>query len=171
MPTLHLLRHVKSSWNDDQIEDFDRPLAPRGERAAGVIAAYLKQNGIKPDLVLCSAARRTRDTVSAVRSGLPKGVPVEVIRDLYEVGPDRILALVRAVDPEVQVLMLVGHNPGLEGLALYLAGKGSDKEARAALERKFPTGAFASLNVEGEWSDLTEGCARLTRLVTPKDLV
>ncbi|MCR9177107.1 MAG: histidine phosphatase family protein [Alphaproteobacteria bacterium] len=171
MPTLHLLRHVKSSWADDGIDDFDRPLAPRGERAAGVIAAYLKQGGISPDLILCSAARRTRDTLNAVRSGLPKGVPVEMTRALYEVGPDRILALVRDVDPQVRILMLVGHNPGLEGLALYLAGKGSDRDARAALERKFPTGAFASLDYDGTWPDLTAGCARLTRLVTPKELV
>ena len=171
MPTLHLLRHVKSSWADDEMDDFDRPLAPRGERAGGVIAAYLKQNGINPDLILCSAARRTRDTLSAIRSGLPKGVKVEVTRALYEVGPDRVLELVHEVDPQVQILMLVGHNPGLEGLALHLAGKGSDKDARAALERKFPTGAFASMDFDCAWSDLTAGTARLTRLVTPKELV
>jgi phosphohistidine phosphatase len=155
MPTLHLLRHVKSSWDVEGLKDFDRPLAPRGERAAGAIAAYLKQNGVAPDLILCS----------------PKAVAVEVTRALYEVGAERILGLVRAVDPGVRVLMLIGHNPGLESLAMFLAGKGSAKDARASLSRKFPSGAFASLEFEGAWADLQEGGARLTKLVTPKDLV
>lgn len=168
---LHLLRHVKSSWDIEGLKDFDRPLARRGERAAGALAAFLKQNGIAPDLILCSAARRTQDTLAGVRSGLPKGVTVEVTRALYEVGADRILELVRAVDPTVRTLMLVGHNPGLESLAMFLAGKGSDKDARAALNRKFPSGAFASLEFQGAWADLDGGSARLTKLTTPKDLV
>jgi phosphohistidine phosphatase len=71
--TLHLLRHAKSSWDDPSLADRDRPLAPRGLRAGRAIAAYLREHGIAPGLVLCSPAARTRETLGLVATGFPSG--------------------------------------------------------------------------------------------------
>ncbi|MEQ8397109.1 histidine phosphatase family protein [Thalassobaculum sp.] len=171
MLTLHLLRHAKSSWDDLGIRDHDRPLTARGERAAVAMAAYLRQEGIAPDLVLCSTARRTVDTLAALRSVLSKSARTKITRDLYEVGSEALLDRLRGVSDDVDVLMVVGHNPGLEDLASRLAGDGSDSGARKALNRKFPTGAVATLEADGSWGSLDWGGARLTRFVTPKELV
>lgn len=171
MRTLHLLRHAKSSWDDLGIRDHDRPLSGRGERAAAAIAAYFRQAGIVPDLILCSTARRTVDTLAALRPGLPKGVRTTITRELYEVGAEALLDRVRSVPDDVASLLVIGHNPGLEDLALRLAGTGSDSGARKSLDRKFPAGGFASLDTDSDWSELGWGGARLTRFVTPKELV
>lgn len=171
MPVLHLLRHAKSSWDEPGIADHDRSLAPRGERAAGAMAVYLRQEGIAPDLVLCSSAKRTRQTLDGIRPGLPNRVEVEITRDLYEVSGREILRRLRRTGAGVGELLLIGHNPGMEDLALRLTGPGSDPEAVGTLESKFPTGALASLAFDGDWADLDSGLARLARFVVPKTLV
>ncbi len=135
------------------------------------MAAYLRQSGIAPDLVLCSSARRTVDTLARLRSGLPEPLKVETRRELYEVGADDLLEVLRRVPGSIGVVMLVGHNPGLEDLATTLAGSDSDPGARKALGRKFSTGALATLAFDGAWATLEAGAARLTRFITPKDLV
>ncbi|MEQ8818058.1 MAG: histidine phosphatase family protein [Thalassobaculum sp.] len=171
MPTLHLLRHAKSSWDDLRMRDHDRPLTGRGERAASAMAAWLRQNKVMPDLVLCSSARRTVDTLAAIRSGLPDPLEVLTSRELYEVGAASLLGRLHRVPDDVGVLLLIGHNPGLEDLATALAGPGSAPPACKALGRKFSTGALATLEFDGSWSGLGAGTARLTRFITPKDLV
>lgn len=162
MITLHLLRHVKSSWDGDE-PDHDRPLNERGERAAAAMAVYCRQRGIAPDLVLCSTSRRTVDTLGCLRSGLPEGVPVELTRDIYEVGAERLLTRLRAIAPSVGVAMVIGHNPGMEDTVHLLTGRG--------VGVKFPTGALATLCSAGGWADLGPRTADLHRFVTPKDLV
>lgn len=171
VPVLHLLRHAKSSWGDPGLRDHDRPLSGRGERAAVAMADHLRREGIAPDLVLCSTARRTVDTLAAIRSGLPASSEVETSRQLYEVGAEALLERLRRVPGTVGVLLLIGHNPGLEELSTRLAGAGTDPAARQALARKFPTGALATLEFDGGWPDLSWGGARLTGFIAPKDLV
>lgn len=171
MPTLHLLRHAKSSWDDLRVRDHDRPLTERGERAASAMAAFLRQNRVRPDLVLCSSARRTVDTLAAIRPGMPETLEVETRRDLYEVDSGTILSRLHKTPDSVGVLLLIGHNPGLEDLATSLAGPDSLPAASKALGRKFSTGALATLEFEAPWTALTAGSARLTRFITPKDLV
>ncbi len=171
MPILHLLRHAKSSWAEAGQRDFDRPLSDRGVRAAAAIAASLPRLAVAPGLVLCSSARRTVDTLAAIRSGLAGDPAVETTDELYEVGSTDLLERLRRVPEDVGELLLVGHNPGVEDLATRLAGPGSDPEAVRALARKCPTGALATLAFDGGWPDLSPGCARLTRFITPRDLV
>jgi len=170
LPTLHLLRHAKSSWDPPGGRDHDRELSDRGRRAAAAMAAHIRRAAIAPDLVLCSSARRTVDTLAAIRHSLPRNVAVETTPDLYEVGAAALLDRIRAIPDPVGVLLVVGHNPGMEGLAAGLAGKGSDAGAREALGMKFPTGALASLEFDGGWSGLSWGGARLTGFVVPRDL-
>jgi phosphohistidine phosphatase len=168
--TLLLLRHAKSSWSDSAISDHDRPLAPRGQRAAGLIAAHLRTEEIRPALVLCSSARRTRDTLAALRPALDETTDVRIEERLYGAGVTAIVALLRTVDPAVPSVMVIGHNPGLEDLALALAGDGNEA-ALSQLRTKFPTGALATLELRSSaWPQLAFGDAFLRSVVLPREL-
>ena len=171
MRTLLLLRHGKSSWDCPSLDDFDRPLARRGERAAIDMADHLAREGLDPDFVLCSAARRAVDTWRVLAQALAGPKDVRVLRGLYHAPAATLLAALQGAPDEARSVLLVGHNPGLQGLALGLAGTASDPAALGRLETKFPTAALAQfvLDVPG-WSDVGEGTARLTRFVTPREL-
>jgi phosphohistidine phosphatase len=167
--TLHLLRHAKSSWDDAMVPDHDRPLAPRGARAARRIAAHLPSAGIDPDLVLCSSSRRTLQTLEALRPALGETAQVSIEPELYGADASEILERLRAVDTPIPQIMVIAHNPGLEDLAIELSGEG-DAALLNQLRTKFPTGALATFDVHDSWPELGPGHAHLTHLVTPKDL-
>ena len=169
MRTLHLLRHAKSSWDDATIGDHDRPLAPRGARAARKIAEYLASASVHPALVLCSSARRTVETLEALRPAISETAAVSIEPELYGADASEILELLRAVDPQVREVLVIAHNPGLEDLAIDLAGD-EDDEMVDALRTKFPTGALATFDVQVAWADLGPGHAHLTHFVTPREL-
>jgi phosphohistidine phosphatase len=166
--TLLLLRHAKSSWTDPTLADHERPLARRGERAAGLIADHLRSAEIRPALVLCSSARRTRDTLAALRPEGDDTTEIRIEDRLYGAGATGILALLRAVDPTLPSVMVIGHNPGLEDLALALAGDGAATAVRQ-LRTKFPAGALAALELRSSgWPQLAFGDAFLRSLVLPR---
>jgi phosphohistidine phosphatase len=167
--TLLLLRHAKSSWADPTVPDHDRRLAPRGVLAAGRVAAHLASEGIHPALVLCSSARRARETLEAIRPALGEDADVRVEGELYGADADDLLRRINAVDAHIRSMMVIGHNPGLEDLALDLAGDGTEA-ALTRLRRKLPTGALATLDVPSSWARLSAGGACLTSLVLPRDL-
>ena len=166
MPTLYLLRHAKSSWDDPALPDRERPLAPRGRRDAKRIAKHLVRLGLEPELVVCSSAVRTRETLELVRPALGAST-IELEDDLYAASADELLARIHLVPDTVGSVMLIGHNPGLQALALLLASSGDELQR---LETKFPTAALATLTVAKAWSRLAEGDATLTAYVVPKDL-
>ena len=171
MRTLLLLRHAKSSRDDPGLEDFDRPLAPRGEKAAPLMASYLKKQGLLPDLVLCSPATRARQTWSLVARSLGDKIAVNELRGLYLSPPGRLLEAVRRAPDAASCVMLVGHNPGMEHLAMALAGPSSDPTALAKLRAKFPTAALAEIEFDASaWRDIGHGAGRLKRFIRPKDL-
>jgi phosphohistidine phosphatase len=167
MRPLFLLRHAKSSWDDPDLEDHDRPLAPRGRRAAGLVADHLLREGIKPSLVLCSSARRTRETLERLAPALGEGVETSVERGLYAASERELLARLRKLPEELPSAMLIGHNPGIQRLALSLASGGGDLER---LKRKYPTAALATLAIRGTWRELGPDGAELAAFVRPKDL-
>jgi phosphohistidine phosphatase len=167
MRTLYLLRHAKSSWDDPALPDRKRPLAPRGRRDAKRIAKHLHRLGIGPELVLCSAAERTRETLALVRPALPRSA-VSLEDDLYGASFGRLLERLRTVPEDVGSVMLIGHNPGLQDLAVSLAAAGPELER---LKAKFPTAALATLTLERTtWSELKEGDGELVAYVVPKEL-
>ena len=163
---LFILRHAKSSWDDPGLDDHERPLAPRGQRACKVMAEHLRANAIEPELVLCSSARRTRETLEGVA---PAGEHV-IEAELYSASTGDLVERLRRVPANVGSVMLIGHNPSVQMLALRLARRDGDAAERAALERKFPTGALATLTFDCDWSELGPGCARLAAFLTPKAL-
>lgn len=168
MRTLLLLRHAKSSWSDPTLPDQDRPLAARGSGAARRIATYLRSERIRPELVLCSPARRARDTLQLLGPAVP-GTAVRIEDLLNGADAAGIIQRLRAVDPGVSSVMVIGHNPALEDLAGDLAGDG-DPTAIAQLQDKFPTAALACLELSSSWARLEPGQAYLTRLVLPRRL-
>jgi phosphohistidine phosphatase len=164
---LYILRHAKSSWKDRSLSDHERPLAGRGRRAAKAIARHMREQGVQPELVLCSTARRARETLERIEPALGKRA-MRVEHELYGAGSDALLERLRAVPDELESVMLIGHNPGLQGLALELA---RPAPAVSELRAKFPTAALATLQFAGEsWRALDHGSAELVDFVRPRDL-
>lgn len=168
MPELLLLRHAKSDRNDTGLADFDRPLAPRGRRAAPLMGRYLRDQSLEPDLVLCSTARRAEETLELVLTALASAPEIGYLKSLYLAPPSRMLAILRRQGPECRRILLIAHNPGLERLALGLAGPDRSAAARRMAE-KFPTAALARFRVAA-WENLGREPAQLVAFVSPRDL-
>jgi phosphohistidine phosphatase len=164
--TLFLLRHAKSSWADPTLPDAERALAPRGRRDAKLIAEHLLRVGIEPELVLCSSAVRTRETLDVIRPALPNS-KLALAQELYTAGADELLARIHDVPETVESVMVIGHNPGLHRIALMLASTGEELER---LEAKFPTAALATLTLASTWRQIGPGDANLAAYVVPKQL-
>lgn len=170
MRQLFLLRHAKSSWDEPGLDDFDRPLNNRGRRNAAALAKYLKRTKLHPQLVVCSAARRTRETYGILEPVL-EGIPVSFEEALYEAGKHGLLERLRRLDDHLGSVLLIGHNPGLERLAAALSSGHGDAKALARLAEKYPTGTLAVLETDvAAWGALQDGGCRLTAFVRPADL-
>jgi phosphohistidine phosphatase len=167
MKRLYLLRHAKSSWKDVSLADHDRPLAGRGRRASKSMARHLRDRGVEPDLVLCSTARRARETLDRITPAL--GTPaIEIDPDLYGASGHGLLERLRSVPDAIESVMLIGHNPAMEELAIDLA---RPSPAAIDLAAKYPTGALAVLTLPvSTWHELGHGRGELVELVKPRDL-
>lgn len=169
MVTLSLFRHAKSSWDNPALADFERPLAVRGEKAASRMGRYMADEGLEPELVLCSSAVRARQTLELAAAGW-RGTPEIRYEDgLYHAGSADMLEILRELPESCAHAMLIGHNPGFHALALELAAKGAP-ELFAAMASKFPTGALAVIAFDDGWSGVGPGKGTLLRIVTPKGL-
>jgi phosphohistidine phosphatase len=165
---LWLLRHAKSSWSDPDLADHDRPLAPRGERDAMRMGAYLDREAIRPALVLCSSGLRARQTLAGVLAGLGTEFSVRIEPELYTFDATSLLERLRSTSGEVASMMLVGHNPAIEELALLLAGR---RSGHGDVDEKFPTCALAEIEIPPmAWSEVGQGVGTMTRFVTPRSL-
>jgi phosphohistidine phosphatase len=158
---LLLLRHAKSSWDDPALADHDRPLAPRGRKAAQRIGERLRSDGTSVSLVLCSSARRARETVELVA---PPG-ELEIESRLYGASAAELLQRIRQVPDDVEAVMLVGHNPAMHDLAVQLLSHAGDD-----LVEKFPTGALATMAFTGSWRALAARSADLVTFLKPREL-
>jgi phosphohistidine phosphatase len=168
MKRLYLLRHAKSSWKDNSLADRDRPLAGRGKRAAKALARHIEAEGIRPDLVMCSPARRARETLERAERAFGDGVEITLDEELYGASETELLSRLKAVPDEVGSVMLIGHNPGLEELALALASEGA---GLARMREKYPTAALATIDLPARrWSTVRRRSGELVGYVRPKDL-
>lgn len=164
MKRLILVRHAKSARDDPSLADRDRPLAPRGERAAAAVAVFLAQEGLQPDRVVCSPAVRTRQTAALLMERLQPRPELDLDEELYLAAGEGLASRLARLGDEVETALLVGHNPGLEELVAWL-----DPDAGSV---RLPTAAVAlfTLRVDA-WTHLTRGAAGLERVVVPKELV
>lgn len=154
------MRHAKSSWDNPNLSDFDRPLNHRGLKAAPFVARLMNLRKAIPDLIVSSPARRTEQSAELVKQSA--GFAAEIRRDarIYEASPAELLSVLSETENEFGAVLLIGHNPGVEGLIKTLTG----------LLRPMPTAALVgtSLNIES-WSEIAPDCGKLTFIVHPKD--
>lgn len=170
MLRLYLLRHAKSSWSDPSLHDFDRPLNKRGRKDAPKMARAMKARGYSPDRILCSSAQRTKETLAGIIPGLIGEVNLNLLDSLYEGNAPDYLVLLRQHAKESRNLMLVGHNTGMQEIAIRLAGKG-DPSLLADLQTKYPTGALAVLEFDAtRWNEVTALSGHLIDFIKPRDL-
>jgi phosphohistidine phosphatase len=170
--TILLLRHAKSDWATPDLDDHDRPLNRRGERAAEAMADHIAQHCPRPDLILCSTAIRTRQTLAPlVRRLASPAPPLALEKGLYLASEDALLDRLQVVPDTAGTVLLIGHNDGIWQLAEALAGDGPS-ELLGALREKYPTGTLAILRTPARhWRDLAAGTAQLKAFVRPRDLV
>ncbi|MEA1674968.1 histidine phosphatase family protein [Nitrospirillum sp. BR 11163] len=173
MKTLFLLRHMKSSWDDDSVPDHERPLSARGERALATMADYFRRRKggtPRPDLILCSTAVRTRATLAGLLPLWHEPPPMSVDRVFYMASAPALADRLRALADPTATVLLIGHNPGLEDLALELAHP-EESPLRTRIMEKYPTGALTRLEFAiDRWSDLAPGSGRLAEFITPREV-
>jgi phosphohistidine phosphatase len=160
-----LLRHAKSDWPD--VPDLDRPLAKRGRRDAPVVGRWLRRHGYLPDAVICSVARRTRQTWDLVAPELGGSPSVTFEPRAYEASALTLLYLVQELPGTCRAAMLIGHNPAIEELASHLAEAPAAGGASPSPGFRFPTAAVAVFEFTGDWADLAPAHARLLDFATP----
>ena len=165
---LLLLRHAKSSWSDPGLRDEDRPLARRGEKAADRMRDRIAAEGLEPQLVLCSSALRARQTLAIVLPALGTELQVLVEPALYTFEADVLLDRLARISSDVTSVLLVGHNPAMQGLAARVADRG---DALPDVLRRYPTAGLAEITFgDGAWDSLAERPGELVRFIVPRDL-
>ena len=170
MKSIYLLRHAKSSWDDPSVEDIHRSITKRGQRAAKLMCDYFRVQDIRPALVMCSPATRTRQTLDLLRPAL-RDAPVDVEPRIYEATRQTLLARLGELPNSAGSVLLIGHNPGLERLAVHLIDEAAESPAILRLHEKYPTGALAALSAPiDDWADLKAGVCQLEAFVRPSDL-
>ncbi len=170
MKTIYLLRHAKSSWKDETLDDFDRPLNKRGRRAATLMGQYLAANGIEPAQILCSSSQRTRETLERLQGAIGASIPIRFEKGIYLAEPAALMRRLRRLSDSLPSVMVIGHNPGMERLALMLVAAGGG-EGAPRMADKFPTAALAVLSADVDaWEKLAPRTARLDAFVCGRDL-
>ena len=165
---LWLLRHAKSSWDEPDLADHDRPLSARGERDAQRMRRYLEDEVADPALVLCSSASRARQTLELVTPALRGDPDIRIEAELYTFDATVLLSRLRAMGTTAEPVMIVGHNPAIQELSLNIVGSGKEL---AVMAEKYPTGALAEIEVTGDtWGGLEVTTGSLLRFVRPRDL-
>lgn len=172
MRRLLLLRHAKAELGGPDQDDHDRALTERGQSDAVAMARHIQAQGWEPARILCSTSTRTRQTAEPVLQQTQ--APIDYIEALYHAPPGRIMALAQDADDADAVLMLIGHNPGLEQIAAMLARepiKPREQHRLDVMEEKFPTAALAVLDFDiAHWKQLSPCGGRLVDFVRPRDL-
>ena len=166
MKRLILTRHAKSSWDDPLTPDHDRPLNERGLAAAVDLGQWLASRGYVPGQVLCSDARRTRETWSGIAPALPTTAVLELKPSLYHAGADVMLAVLRHASADT--VMMIGHNPGIAEFATRIV-------AHAPVNPEFgryPTGATLVVDFVAEaWADVGFGQGVLDDFIVPREIM
>jgi phosphohistidine phosphatase len=171
MKYLLLMRHGKSESNDPGKEDIDRALTPHGLDASISIANWIKKNALHPDIALISSARRAYETWEAVKTVIG-GNTSEVKQDeLYLANPGDLLEQISNIDDTVKIVILIGHNPGIESLAIHLAIGDSLNTTQQKLNEGFSTGALAAFELNNiNWTDIKSTNTKLIDFIRPQDL-
>jgi phosphohistidine phosphatase len=172
MRQLLLMRHAKSSWDDPKLADHARPLNARGRLAAAAMGDAMRRLGLAPDVVLVSSARRTLQTLEALKPWTDTPL-VEPMDKLYLASGEQLLSVLQGVAETARSVLLLAHNPGMHDLAMMLAGAPAMRQDTPTIRRLaegYPTGALAEFSIPGPWWQLDQGGAQLLRFLAPRDL-
>ncbi len=165
---LYLLRHAQASRGGLTVRDIDRSLAESGRSEMDGMARLMVRNAYMPERIVCSSARRTRETLAALLPHLPADLDIGVTRRVYEADDEALLAEIARCGGEASSLLLIGHNPGIEDLARMLVA-GGDAEAIAELEAAFPTAALAVIDLSAAgWREVGPQRGHLAAFHTPR---
>jgi phosphohistidine phosphatase len=168
MKTLTLLRHAKSGWDDPVARDFDRPLNPKGQRAAQAVGRYMRTQGLEFDHVIASPAARVVETLEQVSAGYGSDLAPAWDQRIYLASAATLLDLIRELPDAANSALMAGHNPGLEELVIGLVPGGA---LRSDVEAKFPTASLAEIHFDvARWQDIEPGEGELIRFTRPRDL-
>ena len=160
MKTLFVLRHAKSSWDNPDLADFERPLNSRGLDAARFIGALIYERRLEPQIVISSPAKRAKQTAVLVKELAEIAKPIKFDERIYEASPLTLFNLIREFDDKYESVLIIGHNPGFENLVRLLTGEAVS----------MPTAALARINLKIEkWSELETGEGKLEFLIRPKE--
>lgn len=161
MKTLFILRHAKSSWDNADLSDFERPLNERGLKAAPLMGGVMKEKQFLPELILSSPARRAEQTARLVKEAACLTGEIKFDERIYEASPARLLEVIAEQNENTNSILLVGHNPGLEGLLRTLTGE----------FQPMPTAALAVIDLQTEkWSEINSSASNLRILIRPKEV-
>jgi phosphohistidine phosphatase len=172
MRQLLLMRHAKSSWDDPKLADHARPLNARGRMAAAAMGDAMRRLGLAPDVVLVSSARRTLQTLEALKPWDDTPL-VEPMDSLYLASGQQLLSVLQGVAETARRVLLIAHNPGMHELAMMLTGAhamSQDTPTMRRLAEGYPTGALTEFSIAGPWWQLDQGSGRLIRFLAPRDL-
>ncbi len=168
--TLSLLRHAKSTHDDYNGPDFDRPLNKRGDKNAATMGAWMASSGLAPSRVLCSPAKRTRQTLAHLAPHLAGKPAIDHPEELYLAGPLMLLKHLHASKKRDNHVLIIGHNPGLHALALDLIAQGP-QDRIGLLGRKLPTSGLVVISFDVEsWGDVVAGTGTLVSFTRPGEL-
>lgn len=159
MKKLYILRHAKSSWDNPILADFDRPLNERGIKTADFMGNFLLKQDFQPELILTSPATRAQETANIVKKSAKFRAEIKLEENIYEASPQTLVKVVSELNENVQTVLLVGHNPGLEGLIKFLTNE----------IQSMPTAGLAivELNID-KWKEIDSNCGTLQDLTRPK---
>jgi phosphohistidine phosphatase len=160
-----VIRHAKSSWDDPSVADHDRPLSKRGRNALAGLREHIEGLELRPELVMCSSSRRTRETLAGIRAAFGRKARVKSDSSLYAASAEQLVTELRRLDDQVNTVVLIGHNPGVADLVDLLAA--ASATGRVAID-KFPTAAVAVLSVADPWRALRPACAILESFWAPR---
>ncbi len=160
MKTLFILRHAKSSWDDANLADFDRPLNKRGFKTAPLVGETIRKNKFQIDSIISSPAKRAEQTAMLVKETAQIEAGIRFDDRIYEASPHRLLNIASELDDKISSVMLVGHNPGLEGLVKMLTQE----------VEPMPTAALAVVDLKiDNWKEIHPYCCNLRTLISQKD--
>lgn len=162
MKTLYVLRHAKSSWDDRSLSDFQRPLNKRGNRTAPFMGELMSNKNFIPQTIISSPAERAQETASLVKRAAHFDAEIQFNQGIYESSTHNLLYILGGIDDEYSSALIVGHNPGFEGIVEALGGE----------YQRMPTAALAviDLNIES-WSEAKPNCGTLREILRPKEQV
>jgi phosphohistidine phosphatase len=158
MKTIYILRHAKSSWDNPNLADFERPLNKRGLKSAPFIGEIIHKNKFQPDSILSSPAKRAQQTAVLVKEAGKIEAEIQFDERIYEASPQQLLQIISELKTDSKSAMLVGHNPGLEGLVRFLTGE----------NQAMPTATLAVIDLEIQnWKETDSECGNLRTLIRP----